>query len=307
MRPQTFDDFVGQANTCELLAVAIAAAKRRNKPLDHILLSGQAGLGKTTLARIVANQLGGNFYETNSRAISKPRDLVSILVRLRNHDVLFIDEVHALPTHVQEFLYPALEDYEVHTIVGQRAVKFALDKFTLVGATTHTGVLGKPLLDRFGIKTTLVDYTQPEIETILRDAVGDFSCSDAAISALAVASRFTPRIALSYLRRAQDFCCGHLTSDAVARALKLLGVHQQGITSDDILVLCALRGQGTMGLQQLAATTGLHEATVTNMIEPYLLRCGFIGRGPQGRFLQPKGLEYLAQYGPMAERQTQRT
>lgn len=296
LRPQCLDEYIGQDKVKEKMAIFIEAAKKRGEALDHVLLYGPPGLGKTTLAHIIAQELNVNIRITSGPAIERPGDLAALLTNLTDKDVLFIDEIHRLNSSVEEVLYPAMEDYALDIILGKgpsaRSMRIDLPKFTLVGATTRAGMLTSPLRDRFGIINRLQMYDADQLQTIVKRSakILDIHVDEDGAGEIARRSRGTPRIANRLLRRVRDFADvraeGVITKDAADRGLQLLEVDNLGLDHSDRLVLEAILvkfGGGPVGLDTLAATTGEESGTIEDVIEPFLLQLGFIQRTPRGR------------------------
>lgn len=306
LRPQLLKDYIGQIKAKENLKVYIEAAKSRNEPLDHVLFYGPPGLGKTTLASIIANEMGTNMKITSGPAIEKPGEIAAILNNLQEGDVLFIDEIHRLNRQVEEVLYPAMEDYAIDIIIGKgataRSIRLDLPKFTLVGATTRAGLLTAPLRDRFGVIHRLEFYTSEELQTIiLRSAkVLQVEIEPAGAMEMARRSRGTPRIANRLLKRVRDFAQvkydGIITERVANFALDLLEVDKYGLDNSDRLILTTLIEKfsgGPCGLDTLAASLGEDAGTLEDVYEPYLLQNGFIQRTPRGRVVTNLAYEHL--------------
>ncbi|MBN9331383.1 MAG: Holliday junction DNA helicase RuvB [Comamonas sp. SCN 67-35] len=296
LRPKLLDDYVGQAKAREQLEIFIGAAKKRGEALDHVLLFGPPGLGKTTLSHIIAHELGVQLRQTSGPVLEKPKDLAALLTNLEKNDVLFIDEIHRLSPVVEEILYPALEDYQIDIMIGEgpaaRSIKLDLQPFTLVGATTRAGMLTNPLRDRFGIVARLEFYTPEELALIVTRSAGLMHAPiDAEGSAeIARRSRGTPRIANRLLRRVRDYADvkgdGRITQDIAQRALAMLDVDPQGFDVMDRKLLQAVVQRfdgGPVGLDTLAANIGEEPDTIEDVIEPYLIQQGFLQRTPRGR------------------------
>ena len=298
LRPQLLKDYIGQEKTKETLKIYIEAAKQRHDALDHVLFYGPPGLGKTTLAGIIANEMNVNIKITSGPAIEKPGEMAAILNNLQEGDILFVDEIHRLNRQVEEVLYPAMEDYAIDIMIGKgasaRSIRLDLPKFTLVGATTRAGMLTAPLRDRFGVVNRLEFYTVEELKTIiLRSAkVLEVGIDDKGAYALARRSRGTPRIANRLLKRVRDFAQikyeGYISEEVANYALDLLDVDKEGLDQTDrnLLITMIERFQGgPVGLETLAATVGEDSGTIEDVYEPYLLKNGFIQRTPRGRIV----------------------
>ena len=306
LRPKYFNEYIGQREAKDNLNIYIQATKQRGEALDHVLLYGPPGLGKTTLAGIIANELGVNFRITSGPAIEKAGDLAAILTNLDEHDVLFIDEIHRLSRSVEEVLYSAMEDYALDIIIGKgpsaRSVRIDLPKFTLVGATTRAGALAAPLRDRFGIVSRLEYYKQEELEFIVTRAADilNIGIEQAGASEIARRSRGTPRIANRLLKRVRDFAQvvgnGVITADIADEALKRLHVDKMGLDRIDRRVLkCIIENYdgGPVGLETIAAAVSEERDTIEDVYEPYLMQLGFLGRTPRGRVATKLAYDHL--------------
>ena len=306
LRPQLLEDYIGQAKAKEMLKIYIEAAKARGEALDHLLFYGPPGLGKTTLAGIIANEMNVNMKITSGPAIEKPGEMAAILNNLQEGDVLFVDEIHRLNRQVVEVLYPAMEDYAIDIMIGKgasaRSIRLDLPKFTLVGATTRAGMLTAPLRDRFGVVTRMEYYTVEELKMIiLRSAkVLEVGIDENGAYAMARRSRGTPRLANRLLKRVRDFAQvkydGYITEEVADYALDLLDVDKEGLDQTDRGILLAMIGKfggGPVGLETLAASIGEDPGTIEDVYEPYLLKNGFIQRTPRGRVVTDAAYAHL--------------
>ena len=306
LRPKSLDDYLGQEKAKELLKIFIEAAKARNEQLDHVLLYGPPGLGKTTLASIIASEMGVNLRITSGPAIERAGDLAAILTNLNENDVLFIDEIHRINRTVEEVLYSAMEDYCLDIIIGKgpsaRSIRLDLPKLTLIGATTKAGMLTNPLRDRFGVICKLDYYTVEELAQIVirSSSILGAEIQIGGATEIARRSRGTPRIANRLLKRVRDYAQvranGNITDEVANDALELLGVDKLGLDYVDekllITIIEKFRG-GPVGLDTLAASIGEDRYTIEDVYEPYLLQLGFINRGPRGRIAMPLAYEHL--------------
>ncbi len=313
LRPLGFDDFVGQDRIKDNLRVFIEAAKRRREALDHVLFCGPPGLGKTTLANIIAHELGVCIKTTSGPVLERAGDLAAILTSLQENDVLFIDEIHRLNRVVEEILYPAMEDFQLDIIIGQgpgaRSIKLDLPRFTLVGATTRTGLLTSPLRDRFGVIDRLVFYDPDELRKIVQRSAGLLQTTIAAAAAVEIArrSRGTPRIANRLLRRVRDFAQvqgdGTITQDLVVNAMKRLEVDEKGFDHMDRRLLLTIIDKfegGPVGLDTLAAALNEEKDTLEDVYEPFLIQEGFLDRTPRGRQATRLCYEYFGRKRPLS-------
>ncbi len=311
LRPKLLDDYVGQTKVREQLEIFIGAAKKRGEALDHVLLFGPPGLGKTTLSHIVAAELGVNLRQTSGPVLEKPKDLAALLTNLEKNDVLFIDEIHRLSPVVEEILYPALEDYKIDIMIGEgpaaRSIKLDLQPFTLVGATTRAGMLTNPLRDRFGIVARLEFYTTEELTKIVTRSAKLLDCPLQGDGGLEIArrSRGTPRIANRLLRRVRDYADvkgdGTITQDIASKALAMLDVDPQGFDVMDRKLLEALVHRfdgGPVGLDNIAASIGEEAGTIEDVIEPYLIQQGYLQRSPRGRIATLAAYRHLGVMPP---------
>lgn len=317
LRPQSLAEYVGQSKIKNNLQILIDAASGRKESLEHILFYGPPGLGKTTLAHIIAHEIGASIKITSGPAIEKAGDLAALLTNLSENDVLFIDEIHRLNKIVEEVLYPAMEDYALDIVLGKgagaKAVRIDLPKFTLIGATTRVGLLSAPLRDRFGMTYRLDFYEEDEIEKILERAarILKIEIDTAGKKEIATRSRRTPRIANRLLKRVRDYAQvkagGSIDQDVAAKALAMLEVDQLGLDSSDRMILETMIdkfGGGPVGISSLAAATSEDQGTIEDIYEPFLLRLGLITRTPKGRMATPAAYDHLKRAKPKIEAQT---
>jgi holliday junction DNA helicase RuvB len=306
LRPRWLEEFVGQARVKEQLALLIQGARERDEPLDHLLFSGPPGLGKTTLAGIVANEMSVALRQTSGPALERTADLAAILTNLEEGDVLFVDEIHRMPRAVEEVLYPALEDFKLDVVVGKgpsaRTIRLDLPRFTLVGATTRLGLITLPLRERFGFTPRLDYYAPDELAQVVRRSAGilEVEVDDPGAEEIARRSRGTPRIANRLLRRVRDYAQvrgdGRVSLEAAADALALFEVDEMGLDRVDLQLLAALVerfGGGPVGLSTLAAAVGEETGTLEEVYEPYLLQIGFLQRTPRGRVATDAAYRHL--------------
>jgi len=315
LRPRKLDDYIGQDRIRENLHVAIAAARQRGEPLDHVLLHGPPGLGKTTLAFIIGNEMGTPVRATSGPAIEKPGDLVGIVTNLAEKEVLFIDEIHRMSPAVEEILYPALEDYEVDIVIGQgpsaRTVKMRLERFTLIGATTRTGLLTSPLRSRFGIVHRLEFYTPADLEEIVRRSakILNVPIEDAAAREIAGRARGTPRIVNRLLRRVRDYAQvradGAISLDVARKGLGMLEVDEHGFDEIDRKLLRTIIDKfsgGPVGLNTIAAAISEEKDAIEDIYEPFLIQAGFLDRTPRGRVATLRAYDYFGLDAPTERR-----
>ena len=306
LRPQVLDEYIGQESVKDQMNIFIEAAKNRNEAMDHVLIFGPPGLGKTTLAHVIANELGVNLKHTSGPAIEKPGDLAAILTNLEERDVLFVDEIHRLSSVVEEILYPALEDYQLDLVIGEgpsaRSIKLDLTRFTMIGATTRAGLLTSPLRDRFGISQRLDFYKVDEITKIVNRSSGILGVEIDQLGSEQIASRSrgTPRIANRLLRRARDYCevkgDGRINADLVNDAMNLMEVDINGFDYLDRKFLTAIIDKfdgGPVGIDAIASAIGEERGTVEDLIEPFLIQGGFLIRTPRGRMASGKTYEHF--------------
>lgn len=311
LRPRVLDDYIGQDRVRENLQVSIAAARHRSEALDHVLLYGPPGLGKTTLAYVIGNELGAPVRATSGPVLEKPGDLAGILTNLAEHEVLFIDEIHRMSPVIEEILYPALEDYELDIVIGQgpgaRSVKVPLQKFTLIGATTRAGLLTSPLRARFGIVHRLEFYTSVDLEEIVRRSARILSVpiEPAAAAEIARRARGTPRVANRLLRRVRDYAQvradGAISLDVAQQALRLLEVDEHGFDEIDRKILRTIIdkfGGGPVGVNTIAAAISEEKDAIEDIYEPYLIQIGFLDRTPRGRVATPRAYGYFGLDAP---------
>jgi Holliday junction DNA helicase RuvB len=311
LRPRSLAEIIGQRELIERLSISLEAARSRGEPLEHVLFYGPPGLGKTTFAHVISNEIGANLSVTSGPALVRPADLLGLLTNLDARDVLFIDEIHRLPTAVEEFLYPAMEDYRIDFVVDKgpfaKTVPVTLSPFTLVGATTRAGLLSKPMRERFGIFHHVDFYPDADIQQILvRSArILELEAEKDALHEVARRSRGTPRVANRLLRRVRDYASvkadGRLTLDVAADALQLEGVDERGLDEHDrkyLRVIIEFYHGGPVGIETLASTLNEDVDNIEDLIEPYLLKIGFLKRTRQGRALTPLAYQHLGHTPP---------
>lgn len=306
LRPELLDDFIGQEDVLESIRIAIQASRKRNEPMEHLLLSGPPGLGKTSLAHIMANEMGTKFTATSGPAIDRAGDLIGIMTNLAEGDILFIDEIHRLSKVVEEFIYPAMENFQIDFLVDKgpyaKTIKFNLKRFTLIGATTRSGLLSSPLRDRFGMHFHLEFYSAEDLMHIIKRSAGllGISIDNEGASEIARRSRGTPRIANRLLRRVRDWSevksDGKITKEATIIALGSHGIDEKGLDRIDRRLLDMIyktyKG-GPVGIEAIASSLNEETDTIQDVVEPYLLKIGFIRRTPRGRELTEEAYEYL--------------
>jgi Holliday junction DNA helicase RuvB len=311
LRPRQLQEYVGQEQVKGNLSIFINAAKDRREPLDHVLLYGPPGLGKTTLAGVIANEMGVNIRITSGPAIEKAGDLAAILTNLSQNDILFIDEIHRMSRTVEEILYPAMEDFALDIIIGKgpsaKSIRLDLPKFTLIGATTRAGLLSPPLRDRFGVLARLELYTEEELKRIVKRSakILDVEIDDEGAGEIASRSRGTPRISNRLLKRVRDFAQvmydGKITKEVASLSLKKMEIDEQGLDMIDNKMITAMIknfGGGPVGLETLAATIGEEPDTIEDVYEPYLMQLGYISRTPRGRIVTQAGYAHFGAEKP---------
>ncbi|MDD2572852.1 MAG: Holliday junction branch migration DNA helicase RuvB [Eubacteriales bacterium] len=314
LRPRRFDEYIGQKGVTDNLKIYITAANMRKEPLDHVLFYGPPGLGKTTLAGIIANEMGADLRITSGPAIERAGDLAAILTNLNDGDVLFIDEIHRLNRTVEEVLYSAMEDYALDIIIGKgpsaRSIRLDLAKFTLIGATTRAGSLSAPLRDRFGVISKFEMYTPEELEEIIKRSsdILDISIDQASMKELAMRSRGTPRVANRLLKRVRDFSqvkgTGSIDRDITKKTLKALGIDEKGLEGLDREILSIIIQRfngGPVGIDTIAASIGEERVTIEDVYEPYLMQAGFLHRTQKGRMASQEAYKHLGLTSPEDE------
>lgn len=306
LRPQRLSQYIGQTKVKEVLKIFIESARMRNQPLDHVLLSGPPGLGKTTLANIISNEMGVNIRVTSGPAIERPGDLAAILTNLNENDVLFIDEIHRINKNVEEVLYPALEDFALDIIIGKgpsaRSIRLDLPKFTLIGATTRSGMLASPLRDRFGVMCNLDFYDTKDLKEIVLRSAGiiNIEINDQGAEEISRRSRGTPRIANRLLKRVRDYAIvkgnGVIDTSTADSALRMFEIDEKGLDRLDRKILNTIiefyKG-GPVGLETIAASIGEEKGTIEDVYEPYLLQIGYLNRTPRGRVVTELGYRHV--------------
>jgi holliday junction DNA helicase RuvB len=311
LRPRTLDEYIGQERVRENLVVSITAARQRGEALDHVLLYGPPGLGKTTLAYVIGNELGVPVRSTSGPVLEKPGDLAAMLSNLKEREVLFIDEIHRMPPTIEEVLYPAMEDYYIDIMIGQgpsaRSIKMSVPPFTLIGSTTRAGLLTSPLRGRFGIVHRLDFYTEGDIQEIVRRSARllGVTIHDSAVSEVARRSRGTPRVANRLLRRVRDYAqvrgSGEITHESAVAGLKLLEVDEHGFDEIDrrlLLTIIEKFGGGPVGVSTIAAAIAEEKDAIEDIYEPFLIQIGFLDRTPRGRVATARAYEYFGLHLP---------
>jgi len=314
IRPKSFNEYVGQSQLKETLKISIEAAKQRGEPLDHLLFYGPPGLGKTTLSTVIANEMGANIKTTSAPALEKPRDILGLLMNLKNNDFLFIDEIHRLNKIAEEILYPGMEDFSIDRMIGKgektKTLRIPIAKFTLIGATTKAGSLSGPLRDRFGIIHKLEFYTQEELTQIVKRTASilNVEINEEGSALIALRSRGTPRIANRLLKRIRDYATvkadGMITGEIAHKALDLLNIDKYGLDAGDremLKLLIEKHNGGPVGIETLAAALGEDIKTIEDVYEPYLLQVGLLTRTPRGRKASPEAYKHLGYKIPAAQ------